>query len=78
MDKQTQQHTAEWSSPTLGVQHLRASNTRRWATVQDRGSFAELLCWYPDCGFTPDESMHANAASARAAGEHYVATGVAL
>lgn len=70
-----QTHTQEWSRPNLGVQHLKAPNTRRWATVTDRGSFAELSCWYPDCGFSPMESTHTDAQSAREAGERYVATG---
>lgn len=58
---------AAWTKPFLGIQHLGTGN--RWATVEDRGSFAELVCWFPGCGFRPDVSKHSDAVQARQAGE---------
>lgn len=61
-----------WSAPFHGVQHLSGPNPLYWATVADHESFAVLSCRFPGCGFSPIESQHADAASARAAGEAYM------
>lgn len=59
--------TAGWTKPFHGVQHLGADN--RWATVTDRGSSADLTCWFPGCGFRLEVSTHTDAEKARRAGE---------
>lgn len=64
--------TAQWTTPTYGVQHLGKHGDRRWATVTDYGTFALLLQWYQGCGFDPHEERHPSAAAARAAGERWV------
>jgi hypothetical protein len=61
-----------WSAPYFGVQH-RGSGSRR-VSVTDRGTFAELACWFPGCGFEPDTSVHNSAAEARAAGDAWMAS----
>lgn len=63
-----------WSKPYHGVQHLGCYGPRNhWCTVEDYGTFADLSCWFPGCGFYPKHSKHSTAAEARAAGERYLA-----
>ncbi len=62
-----------WSKPYLGISH-KDGKSREWrATVADQGSFAELTCWFPGCGFNPIKTLHDNAAQAKAAGEQWLA-----
>ena len=67
----TNQQAAAWSAPYLGVQHLTGKTSR--ASVTDYGSFAELLRWFPGCGFSPIKSQHASASEAREAGAKWLA-----
>jgi hypothetical protein len=49
----------EWTKPYCGVSHCgKPSDGKRWATVEDHGSFVTLLRWFPGCGFKPNESTH--------------------
>lgn len=64
---------SEWSKPFHGVSHLNGSRREVWATVTDRGSFADLLCWFPGCGFNPLRSMHDSAEEAKAHAEKWIA-----
>lgn len=62
-----------WTKPFHGVQHLGEFGTQRfWCTVNDYGSFAELLRWTPGCQFSPMRSTHLSAANARAVGEGWL------
>lgn len=62
-----------WTAPFHGVQHLGKFSTKaHWVTVCDYGTFAELSCWFPGCGFSPIHSTHDNAAQARREGEKYM------
>lgn len=56
-----------WTAPYFGVQHIGKCSARGWwGTVADYGSFSKALCWFPGCGFSPIESEHDDAESARA------------
>lgn len=64
----------EWTKPFHGVQHLGdPSKGKSWVTVNDYGTFAELLCWFPGCQFGPLQSQHDSAEAARAEGEKWLA-----
>ncbi|MEO1354467.1 MAG: hypothetical protein AAFW48_01575 [Pseudomonadota bacterium] len=56
-----------WTKPFHGIQHLGAGD--RWATVEDKGCVAHLVCWFPGCGFRPDVTTHTDAEKTRQAGE---------
>lgn len=63
-----------WTTPFYGVTHLgNHRDAKSWVTVYDCGTFAQLSCWYPGCGFSPLATKHATAAAAQAAGEAWLA-----
>ena len=62
-----------WSAPFYGLQHLQSAGKKSRVTVDDRGAFAELQCWFPGCGFSPILSTHGTAEEARKAGERWIA-----
>lgn len=70
--------TLTWTAPFHGVQHLfkpgegSYKTKKHWCTVEAYASFAILSCWFPGCGFYPNQTQHTNAAAARAAGETYL------
>lgn len=64
--------SANWSRPHYGVSHLGNLGDNRWATVIDRGSFAELIKWFRGCGMQPYECAFDTAGQARSAGEAWV------
>jgi hypothetical protein len=59
--------TTYWTKPFHGIQHLGTGD--RWVTVEDKGCIAQLVCWFPGCGFRPDVTTHTDAETARQAGE---------
>lgn len=61
-----------WTNPYYGVQHLNEPGKKSRVSVTDYGSFAELHCWFPGCGFEPIKRHHFNAESARAEGEQWL------
>lgn len=64
---------AGWTKPYYGVQHLGEFGAQKnWATVTDRGEFAELTMWIAGCGFRPKHAMFDTAEQARAAGEEWL------
>lgn len=64
----------DWTRPYCGVTHLgeKAGPSSWWVTVTDRGSFAELSCWFPGCGFSPLKSTHDTVEQAKTAGEKWL------
>lgn len=76
----SQATSSSWTAPFHGVQHhgyeSRETTYGRWATVTDRGSFAELDGWYQGCAFSPYTANFDTAEEARKAGERWTATGV--
>jgi hypothetical protein len=64
------QTLSHWTVPYFGVQHLGpAKGKKARVSVCDYGTFSILHCWFPGCGFSPLESQHDNAETARKAGE---------
>lgn len=69
--------SAQWTKPFHGVQHLGQepgafSLGKRWASVCDWGTWADLRQWFPGCGFSPIEKTFDNVKEARKAGERWV------
>lgn len=67
--------TEQWSPLQFGMQHFPAgpiAGERFRATATDFGTCAEVLCWFPGCGFSPKSFMFESMAQAKAAGEAYV------
>lgn len=59
-------HPAQWSKPYYGLQHIGQFSIRTpWGTVEDCGTSAKALCWFPGCQFSPIETRHKTAAEAR-------------
>lgn len=63
---------ATWTKPYCGVSHLTPAGKKSRVSVCDYGSFAELHCWFPGCGFSPIESQQGSAEEARVAGEQWL------
>lgn len=59
-----------WTKPFHGVTHLGDKPSR--VSVTDRGTWAELMCWYPGCGFSPLRSHHDSAEIAKTLGEQWL------
>jgi hypothetical protein len=81
MNQNNQTATSEengWTKEYCSVQHLRrrTGTNGRWATVTNRGSFAELDGWYQGCGFSPYTATFHTIEEARAAGERWAENGV--
>ena len=67
----TQKTPDTWTEPYFGIQHLRPFSTRStWFTVKDSGNSAELLTWFPGCGFSPASETFDSAEDARAHAEN--------
>lgn len=64
----------DWTKPFHGVTHKEGKSKAWWATVTDRGSFADLACNYPGCGFNPIKSTHDSVDAAKHAAEQWLAT----
>lgn len=68
-----------WTMPYLGVQHFPAGgiepDSAHWATVEEFGAFARLLCWSPGCAYRPLAYMFETVDEARWIGEAYVLSG---
>lgn len=62
----------DWTNPCYGVSHLGKITDRRWATVEDHGSFCRLLMWFRGCGFSPYEKCYNDINTAKSDGEHWV------
>lgn len=56
-----------WSTPFHGVTHSSTPGKKSFATITDRGSFADLSLNYPGCNFNPIKSQHTDVAAAKAA-----------
>lgn len=69
-----QQAKKAWTKPFHGVQHHDGHRKDVWTTVTDRGTWAELSCYFPGCGFRPIQSTHDSAEQARAAAESWLAS----
>lgn len=67
---------ANWTKPYYGVMHLGQMADKRWASVIDRGAFAELF--KSGMGITDTEATYDTVEQAKAAGEAWVATGADL
>ncbi|QFZ84590.1 hypothetical protein GFK26_18350 [Variovorax paradoxus] len=62
-----------WTKPFYGVTHCgKVGHGQWWVSVTDYGSFADLECWFPGCGFSPLETQHGSAEAAKAAGETWL------
>lgn len=59
----------QWSAPYYGIQHYkpsgRSDSRAYWATVTDRGTWADCMISTPGCGFNPERSDHDSAEAAR-------------
>jgi hypothetical protein len=77
-EQRSQSTSAAWSAPYCSVQHLvkRQGTHGRWATVTNRGSFAELDGWYQGCQFSPHTATFHTIEEARTAGERWAECGV--
>lgn len=64
----------DWTESFYGVLHLGqfSAESSWWATINDYGSFVELLLWFPKCGFSPHQSDHATVAEAKRKGARWV------
>lgn len=65
-------NTAAWSTPFHGVTHLNGKAREWWATVTDRGEFADMSLYYPGCGFNPIKSIHESADEAKTIAEQWL------
>lgn len=62
-----------WTKPFHGVTHAGTYGTKtHWVTVCEYGTFSELACWFPGCGFSPKKSDHKTAEAAKRKGEKYL------
>lgn len=61
----SQELRVTWSEPFHGVTHSSTPSRKSYATIVDRGSFAELSLYYPGCGFRPTKAQHDNVADAK-------------
>lgn len=59
----------QWTKPYHGVQHYtpsgRSDSRAFWATITDRGGWADCMVSTPGCGFSPERSDHGSADDAR-------------
>lgn len=68
--------STQWSPAFCGVTHLGSTDDMRWATVQERGEFAELMKWSRGGGFCCKCYRFGSVEEAKLAGEAWVARGV--
>ena len=68
--------STKWSPAFCGVTHFGSTDDMRWATVQDRGEFAELMKWARGDGFSCKCYRFATVEEAKKAGEAWIARGV--
>lgn len=65
-----------WTKPYYGVQHIGQFSQRTpWGTVEDYGTFANALCWFPGCQFSPTQTQHETAEAARQHVEKWLSAG---
>jgi len=64
----------QWTKPYHGVSHFKKfSSDRRWATINDHGSFVTLVCWnYLGPTFSSPKTTFESIADAKKAGQSYV------
>jgi len=68
----------KWSKPYCGLTHCGPApgiglTQGWWLTVREFGSFAELTCRAPGCGFSATvEARHSSVDEAKAAGEAWL------
>jgi hypothetical protein len=63
----------QWTTAYYGVQHCGTCSLKtRWATVEDYGTVAVLSCWFPGCGFYPEQIDFKSAELARQRGVRFI------